>query len=479
MNFNLIPVIPEIFLTTMIIITLLSDAFANTNRLLITKILTILTLVAVIVLQIICFKISHNATTFNNMFILDNLAVGTKIIVYVVCLFIVFYIERYLQDKKINTPEYYIIFLFAILGMQIMISANNMIILYIGLELMSLALYTLVAINRDDVGSTEAAMKFFILGSLASGLLLFGISFVYGASGGNLQLENIFKAIYLNNILNPSLLIFGVVFIVGGLAFKLGLVPFHMWIPDVYEGSALPTTLIISSVTKIASVVFILRILISGFVALNNYWALMLEVLAILSLFIGNIVAIAQTNIKRMLGYSAIANMGFIALGIMTSTSTGISAAIFYVIVYLLTTLLLFAVLIFLSHSNYECQEIEDLRGLNKSHPIYAGIILITMFSLAGIPPLAGFYAKLTIIEALVKNGQIALAIYSVIMSLIGAFYYLRVIKVIYFDEINIELQSANISIVAKSILLVNSLLIILLGLFPSGLISFCSFLIS
>jgi NADH-quinone oxidoreductase subunit N len=479
MNFNLIPIMPEIFLTSMILVILMVDAFITNTKSLIIKVLTVSTIVIAFILQIVAYKISPNVAIFNNMFILDNLAQGTKIIVYLISFVILFYVECYIQDKKINLAEYFIIFLFAILGIEIMVSANNMLVLYVGLELMSLALYSLVAINRDDANSTEAAMKFFILGSLASGVLLFGISFVYGATGGNLELQTILKSIYLNHVLSPSLLIFGLVFIVAGLSFKLGLVPFHMWVPDVYEGSPLPSTLIIASITKVASVVFILRILIASFVILNNYWIAMLEVLAILSLFIGNVVAILQTNIKRMLGYSAISNMGFIALGIITSSSIGISATIFYVIVYTITTLLAFAVLIFLSHSNYECQNIEDLRGLSKSHPIYAGIILIAMFSLACIPPFAGFYAKLSIIQTLIQNQHIILSIYTVIMSLIGAFYYLRVVKVVYFDDVAIELQSANIGVVAKILLGLNTVSIIFIGLFPNSLFSFSNGLIS
>jgi NADH-quinone oxidoreductase subunit N len=479
MNFNLIPALPEIFLTLMVIVLLLTDVFLKSNKQVIIKILTLFIIFFALVLQVISFGLSPNSTTFNNMFVLDKLAQGTKIITYLISLVIVLYIERYIEDKKISKPEYYAIFLFALIGMQIMISANNMIVLYVGLELMSLALYSLVAINRDDVRSTEAAMKFFILGSLASGLLLFGISLIYGSTGGELQLQRIFESIYKNNIISLSLLILGLVFIIAGIAFKLGLVPFHMWLPDVYEGSSLATTLIISSVTKIASVIFIFRILLTGLLVLNIYWTTMLEVLAVLSLFIGNIVAISQTNIKRMLGYSAISHMGFIALGIMTLTSISISATIFYTIVYVLTNLLVFGVLIFLSHSHYECQAIDDLRGLNKSHPVYAGIILLTMFSLAGIPPLAGFYAKFNIILGLVNTNHIYLAVYAVLMSLIGTFYYLRIVKVMYFDDVNIDLQVAKVDLMTKITLIINALLIVLIGLNPSSIMSFCSKIIT
>ena len=478
MNFNLIPALPEIFLTLMVIVLLLTDAFLKSNKQKIIKILALFSIFFTLVLQIISFGIDPNSIIFNNMFILDKLAQGTKVITYLVSMVIIIYVERYLEDKKISIPEYYVIFLFAIIGMQIMISANHMVVLYVGLELMSLSLYSLVAINRDDVVSSEAAMKFFILGSLASGLLLFGISFIYGSTGGYLQLQDISKTIYTHSIISYPLLILGLVFVISGVAFKLGLVPFHMWLPDVYEGSSLSTTLIIASVTKIASVIFILRFLLMGLLYLNNYWTIMLEILAVSSLFIGNLIAISQTNIKRMLGYSAISHMGFIALGIMTLNGISISATIFYTIVYVITNLLLFGILIFLSHSHYECQVIDDLRGLNKTHPIYAGIILLTMFSLAGIPPLAGFYAKLNIILGLVNTNHIFLAIYAVLMSLIGAFYYLRIVKVMYFDDVNVDLQLAKISLSTKLVLAMNTILILLIGLNPSNIISFCNYII-
>ncbi|MFN8769873.1 MAG: NADH-quinone oxidoreductase subunit NuoN [Neisseriaceae bacterium] len=473
MNINILPVLPEIFLAFMIIVLLFADAFISESKKHVITMLTIITIVVTFIIQFMVYS-GKPELTFNNMFVLDILAQGMKLTIYIVSLIIVLYIKQYINDKNLHKGEFYAIFLFSLLGMMVMISANSMLVLYIGLELLSLGLCALIALNRDNVKSTEAAMKYFILSALASGLLLFGISFVYGATGGQLQLDLLFRTIYSNVSVNNQFLSFGLVFIVAGLVFKLGLVPFHMWIPDIYEGSSLATTTIIGTVTKIAAVIFMIRFLIYALVTLSNQWAMMLMLLGIFSLFIGNVVAIAQTNIKRMLGYSAIANMGFIAFGFITVSSSGISAMLFYTIIYVLTALAGFGVLTMLSRGNYECENIDDLKGLSKTYPIHAGILLLVMFSLAGIPPLAGFYAKFRILEELIAVGYIKIAIYTVIMSLIGAFYYLRIVKVMYFDESIIELRLADVCIVSRSVLIINGVLLIALGVIPGGVIAFC-----
>lgn len=474
MSINIIPVLPEVFLAFMILVILLTDAFLSTSKKFINAWLTAITIIAVYVIQSAVYH-GKLESTFNNMFILDGLAQGMKLAMYVTSLVIVLYIKQYINDKNLQKGEFYAIFLFALLGMMVMMSANNMLVLYVGLELLSLALCALIALNRDNIKATEAAMKFFILSALASGLLLFGISFIYGASEGSLQLDALLKIMYYNDFnLNSSFLTFGLVFIVAGLVFKLGLVPFHMWIPDVYEGSSLAVTTIISTVTKIAAVVFMVRFLINGLVLLNHQWSLMLALLGVLSLFIGNVVAIAQTNIKRMLGYSTISHMGFIALGLMTVSVDGISSMLFYTIVYVLTALAGFGVLTMLSHGNYECESIDDLKGLSKNHPVYAGILLLVMFSMAGIPPLAGFYAKFKILEALISIGYTKIAVYAVVMSLIGAFYYLRIVKVMYFDESSIDLRIADVGIISKTVLIINGIVLILLGVLPGGMMMFC-----
>ncbi len=478
MNMNIIPALPEILMAAMIVLILLVDAFVGEDKKSINTGITLIALISVYIVQVLVYN-PHTQLAFNNMFILDSLAQGMKLVTYIVSFIVVLYIKQYITDKKLQKGEFYAIFLFVILGIMVMISADNMLILYVGLELLSLALYALVALNRDNIKSTEAAMKFFILGALGSGLLLFGISFIYGATGGQLQLEEVIKYTYQSDVPNNALLVFGLVFVVAGLVFKLGLVPFHMWIPDVYEGSSLATTTIIGTVTKIAGVVFVIRFLINGLVLLSPQWSLMLALLGVLSLFIGNIVAIAQTNIKRMLGYSTIAHMGFVAFGLMTVSVDGISSTLFYTIIYVLTSLAGFGALTMLSRGSYECESIDDLKGLSKTHPIYAGIILLVMFSLAGIPPLAGFYAKFKILEALIAVGYIKLATYTVIMSFIGAFYYLRIVKVMYFDENTIDLRLADVNIVSRSVLMLNALTLLVLGIVPSGVMAFCLKLIS
>lgn len=471
-NLNLFYALPEIFILAVTLVILLVDAFSKTGRGV--TLLTLIALVGAFILQGFCFR-GKSEEAFNGMFILDTLAQGMKFITYITSMVIVVYIRSYLVDKKIALGQFYAIFLFAILGMLTMISANNMLILYVGLELLSLALYGLIAMNTHNVRATEAAMKFFILGALASGILLYGISFIYGATGGKLQLNEVFETIQqmFANGYSTMMLIFGIVFLVAGLAFKLGLVPFHMWIPDVYEGSQMPVVTIIATVTKIAALTFTIRFLIGGLVLASPSWSTMLEFLGILSLFVGNIVAIAQTNIKRMLGYSTISHMGFVAFGLMCVTVEGVSATIFYTIAYVITTLLAFGILTVLSYGNYECQSIDDLKGLSRTHPVYAGLMLAAMLSLAGIPPFIGFYAKFKILTAMVYTEHTAIAIYAVIMSLIGAFYYLRVIKVMYFDDKQNELTMPTIGLFHRSLLLANGFAIIAFGIFPNILMLF------
>ena len=477
MNMGLFAAIPEIFVVIMIMVILMVDAFISEKRASIATGLTLLTLFGGFILQILVYNPEQPLLAFNNMFVLDPLAHGMKLLTYLASIVIVLYVKRYLIDNRLSRGVFYSIFLFAILGMLVMISANNMLILYVGLELLSLALYGLVALNNDHVKASEAAMKFFILGSLASGILLYGISFIYGASGGHLQLNNVLNAIYTSHA-NSPIFVFGLVFIVAGLAFKLGLVPFHMWIPDVYDGASLAVTTIIGTVTKLAAIVFVLRFLISGFAVLSHQWALMFSVLAFLSIFLGNIAAIAQTNIKRMLGYSTIAHMGFVAFGLACASTDGIVSLLFYIITYVITALAGFGVLLFLSRDGFECENIDDLRGLNKLHPVYAGIMLLVMFSLAGIPPFVGFYAKFKILEALIAVGYLKSAVFAVIMSLIGAFYYLRVVKVMYFDEPKLEITPATVGVISRSVLTINGLLLLVLGILPGGLLLFCQHLI-
>ncbi len=511
-SLNLIIVSPELILVSGILIILLCNKIQLFNKYI--SAITTLILLSVYIVQIILSETIHNQhisqLAFNNMFILDALAQGFKTILNLFTVMIMFYIKEYLANRKTQLLEFYVLFLFAILGMMIMISANHMIVLYLGLEMLSLALYALIVlpskqeINPDthqiinypiNENAAESAMKLFILGSLASAILLFGISFIYGATNGQLQLNLIMQAITQDQQnTNLILLSIGLVFIVIALAFKFGLAPFHAWLPDVYQGSSLAVTTIIATITKLAVIVFIIRFLINGLMPLVIYWSTMLMVLAILSLFIGNILAISQTNIKRMLAYSAIAHMGFIALGFINLDANALNAILNYTIVYVFTNLMIFAILLLLSNTNYECENIQDLRVLSKNHPIYAIILLIAIFSLAGIPPLVGFYAKLTILQHLIHIGYNKLAIFAVIMSLIGTFYYLRIIKVMYFDNnnlANIQINSTdnsikqlnnnkyNIGIATKIILTINITMIIATSIFPNLLLTFCMKLIT
>lgn len=473
---NIFPALPELFMAFMIVVVLLVEAF-STKKCIVTG-LTLLTLVGCFALQM---YVDHGVTqlTFNNMFILDNLATGTKLFTYFLAFMAVIYVRQYLHDKKLNSGEFFAILLFAILGLMVMISGDNLLVLYVGLELYSLAAYGMIALQRDNAKATEAAMKYFILGALASGLLLYGISFIYGATGGHLQLEFIVRAMLTNDITGDKLLIFGLVFIVAGLVFKLGLVPFHMWIPDVYEGAPLAVGTVIAGLTKIAVLVFVIRFLIGGLVLLNIYWVDMIKLLAILSLFFGNVIAVVQTNVKRILGYSTVSHMGFVALGLVTMSVDGLASSLFYVVTYSLTALAGFGILTLLSKDGFECETLDDLKGLTVSHPIYAFLMMLVMFSMAGIPPLVGFYAKFKIIATLVNSGMIPLAVFAVLMSLIGAFYYIRVVKVMYFDEPVKTFEDAKVCVFTRSLLLANVMLILLIGILPTSVMMYCVQLIN
>jgi NADH-quinone oxidoreductase subunit N len=372
---------------------------------------------------------------------------------------------------------------FALLGMSVMISGQNFLILYLGLELLTLSSYALVALRRDNTQATEAAMKYFVLGAMASGFLLYGMSMLYGATG-SLDLATVFKVIASGQV-KHQVLVFGLVFVVSGLAFKLGVVPFHMWVPDVYQGAPTAATLMIAGAPKLAAFAIAIRLLVEGLLPLAIDWQQMLALLAIASLLVGNLAAIAQTNLKRMLAYSTIAQMGFVLIGLMAGVVGGnaamganaYSSAMFYVVSYVLTTLATFGIILLLARQGFESEEITDLAGLNNRSPLYAGVMAISMFSLAGIPPMVGFYAKLSVLQALVASGQtadIALAVFAVAMSLIGAFYYLRVVKVMYFDEA-VTATTVTADTDVRVVLSINGLLVLVLGIVPGALMSLCA----
>ena len=382
------------------------------------------------------------------------------------------YSKQYLMDRALFRPDFIVLALLALLGQFVLISGANLLTLYLGLELMALPTYALVAMRHSSEKSVEAAIKYFILGALASGFLLYGMSMLYGVTG-SLDLIEIFK-IVADPRINHLVMAFGLVFIVAGLAFKLGVVPFHMWVPDVYQGAPTAVTLMIAAAPKLAAFALLFRLLVNTLLPLLGDWQPMLVILAVLSLILGNVTAIAQTNLKRMLAYSAIAQMGFVLLGMLSVFDEhAFSASMFYAITYVLTTLGSFGLLMILSHKGYDCETLDDLKGLNKKHPWFAFIGLVMMFSLAGIPPTVGFAAKLGVLEALVDAEHTFLAITAVMASLVGAFYYLRVVKVMYFDE-PVRETSISGSGFAKGILGLNSILVLALGIVPAGLMSLC-----
>ncbi|MCC9596063.1 MULTISPECIES: NADH-quinone oxidoreductase subunit NuoN [unclassified Rubrivivax] len=393
------------------------------------------------------------------------------------------YARPTLASRDMLKGEFYVLALMVLLGISVMTSANSFLVVYLGLELMSLSLYALAALRRDHAVATEAAMKYFVLGALASGFLLYGLSMMYGATG-SLEIPRVFEQIATNPNINREVLVFGVVFVVAGVAFKLGAAPFHMWVPDVYQGAPTSVTLLIGGAPKFAAFAITIRLLVEGMLGLAVDWQQMFIVLAVASLVVGNVVAIAQTNLKRMLAYSTIAQMGFILLGMSAGVVSGntlsagnaYSSSMFYVVAYVLTTLGTFGLIMVLSRQGFESEQIEDLAGLGRRSPWIAGVMSIFMFSLAGLPPMVGFYAKLAVLQAMVSTNVEAyvwLAVFAVMMSLIGAFYYLRVVKVMYFDEPKLAGpvgQTAGVN----ALLAVNGLAVLVFGLLPGGLMAMC-----
>ena len=392
------------------------------------------------------------------------------------------YARPYLASRDLLKGEFLSLSMFSLLGISVMVSANNFLVVYVGLELMSLSLYALAALRRDHAVSTEAAMKYFVLGALASGFLLYGLSMMYGATG-SLDIPTVLNRIHAGNI-NTSVLTFGLVFIVAGLAFKLGLAPFHMWVPDVYQGAPTAVTLLISGAPKLAAFGITYRLLVEGLSGLAGDWQEMLIVLSVFSMTLGNLAAIAQTNLKRLLAYSAIAQLGFMLLGLTPtvidlntySAVNGYSSAMFYIVTYVLTTLGTFGLIMFLSRHGFESEEIADLAGLAKRSPWVAAVMSIFMFSLAGIPPLVGFYAKFAVLQALVSTNQagyIVLAVIAVLLSLIGAYYYLRIVKTMYFDE-PLDATPIKGDTGTGILLALNGLAALLFGVFPDWLMAAC-----
>jgi NADH-quinone oxidoreductase subunit N len=395
-----------------------------------------------------------------------------KLLTYLSVSMMLVYSRQYLTVRDLFSGEFMVLTLFATLGMMVMISAYHFLTLYLGLELLSLSLYAIVALQRDSAIATEAAMKYFILGALASGLLLYGMSMLYGATG-SLELGEVSKSIQ-SGTANQTLLVFGLVFVVSGLSFKLGVVPFHMWLPDVYHGAPTAMTMLIGSAPKLAAFAFVSRILVSGLQPLVHHWSGMLVILAIASMALGNITAIAQTNLKRMLAYSTIAHMGFLLLGFISGDQEGYGSSMFYAVIYVLMTLGSFGMIMLLSRVGFEADNLSDFKGLNQRSPWLAFLMLLLMFSMAGVPPTVGFYAKFSVLNAVVQSGHIWLAVAAVLFSLIGAFYYLRIVKLMYFDapESHEPIIFAQDSTLLISL---NGLGLLILGLLPGTLMSVCA----
>ncbi|MBS7777801.1 NADH-quinone oxidoreductase subunit NuoN [Acidovorax sp. CCYZU-2555] len=485
-NISWLAIYPEIILLVMACVIALVDLGVNSPRRTATYVLTLLTLAVVAVLQGFYASSGQTFYGWGNMVVSDAMGNWLKCFATVALMVTLVYGRPYAADRDmLRGGELFTLSMLALLGMFIMISGNNFLVLYLGLELLTLSSYALVALRRDNEAAVEAAMKYFVLGAMASGFLLYGMSMLYGATG-SLDIGQVFKAINSGEI-RHQVLVFGLVFVVAGLAFKLGVVPFHMWIPDVYQGAPTAVTLLIGGAPKLAAFAITIRLLVDGLLPLAIDWQQMLAVLAIGSLLVGNLAAIGQSNLKRMLAYSTISQMGFVLLGLLSGVVNGhvdpatvenaYSSAMFYVITYVLTTLATFGVVLLLAREGFESEEISDLAGLNQRSPLYAGVMAICMFSMAGIPPLVGFYAKLSVLQSLIASGEtayIALAVFAVVMSLIGAFYYLRVVKVMYFDE-PITATSVSAPLDVRVVLSINGALVLGLGLLPGGLMSLCA----
>lgn len=472
---NLTPAIPEIILLCVLGVVLLVDLFLNDRQRWVTYVMSLLGVVIVAISQVMVWH-GQGEAAFNGLFVNDGISQLAKLMMYVGVFLLFVYSRNYLANREIFKGEFYTLVFFALLGMNVMVSANHFLTLYVGLELLSLALYALVALRRDNLMATEASLKYFVLGALASGLLLYGISFVYGATG-HLQLNAILSALQAPDAVNHWMMTIGLIFIVVGIAFKLGVVPFHMWVPDVYQGAPTAVTAFVGSAPKIAATVFAFRIVGTALPTLASDWSQMFALLAVASLLVGNLAAIMQTNIKRMLGYSTVSHMGFVLLGFMGGFQNGgYAAALYYSITYMLMGLVAFGVLMALSNKDHECENLADLAGLNQKSPVLALMMLVAMFSMAGIPPMMGFYAKFSVLKALIDTGITAylwVSVFAVVMSLIGAFYYLRVVKVMYFDEPTNDIKG-DMKLDGLVLLGLNALALVVFGLYPAPVVQWC-----
>ena len=482
-DMNWVAVGPEIVLLTMACAITLIDLWVTHAKRLPTYLLVQASLAVVAAMHLYHFDGGMTVYAMQRMVVADPMGHLLAAFSTLTVMLSLAYARPYAADRDMLNGELFTLSLFSLLGINVMLSANNFLVLYLGLELMSLSLYALTALRRDHPPATEAAMKYFVLGALASGFLLYGLSMMYGATG-TLEIGEVFKAIGTGQI-NNAVLVFGVVFVVAGLAFKLGAAPFHMWIPDVYQGAPTAVTLLIGGAPKLAAFAITIRLLVEGMLGLAVDWQQMLIVMSLASMLIGNLAAIAQTNLKRMLAYSTIAQTGYLLLGLCSgvverntvSAANAYSSSMFYSVNYVLTTLGTFGMIMLLSRRGFESEQIDDLKGLARRSPWYALVMALFMFSLAGLPPTIGFYAKFSVLQALVSTNVTALlwlAIAAVALSLVGAFYYLRVVKVMYFDE-PVDPQPIEGSGELRLLLSVNGAAVLLFGLLPSGLMALCA----
>ncbi len=471
---DVMPALPEIFILSMACIILVVDLFLSEKSRGATYMLSQATLIIAVLITVATFS-EASVLTFSDTFVRDGIADVLKIAVYIATFMVFLYAKDYLKDRGLFKGEFYTLGLFAVLGMMILISGHNFLTIYLGLELLSLSLYAMVAMHRNSAQASEAAMKYFVLGAIASGMLLYGMSMIYGITG---SLDLAVISANAANVSDNIVLVFGIVFLMIGVAFKLGAVPFHMWVPDVYQGAPTAVTIFIGSAPKLAAFAMLMRLLMDGLGTVSAQWQDILILLVLLSLAVGNIVAIAQVNIKRMLAYSTISHIGFLMLGIVAGTEEGVAASMFYAITYTLMSLGGFAMIILLSRKGFEAEKLSDFKGLNQRSPWYAFLMLILMFSMAGVPPFLGFWAKLSVLSAVISVDLIWLAVASVIFSIIGAFYYLRVIKIMYFDKAESS-ESIHCSKDMSLLISVNALAVLLIGLFPGGLLSLCLSVVS
>lgn len=468
---DILIMLPEFFLVTAACVLLLADAFMKPAERVYLHWLSIGVLIVTGYL-VLRFQPGAGVTAFNGMFIRDGLSTILKLFAILSTILVFIYGRPYMVDRKLYVGEFYTLMLFAVIGVMLLVSAGNLVMIYLGLELLTLSSYALVALNRDSGLSSEAAIKYFVLGALSSGMLLYGMSMVYGATG-TLDLVQLHTSAPHSAM--PHLLVFGLVFMVIGVSFKLGVAPFHMWIPDVYEGSPTAVTAFIGSASKLAAFGMAFRLLATGMGDFSQHWQMMLAGLAVLSLAIGNVVAIVQSNLKRLLAYSTISHMGYLLLGLVNAGPEGYSAAMFYAVSYALMSTAAFGVILALSRAGFECENIDDFKGLNQRAPWMAFLMMLALFSLAGVPPMFGFFAKLLVLQAAIHANMLWLAIVGAVFAIIGLYYYLRVVKVMYFDKpeagTEMRLQPDFTLRVALSL---NALVLLALGLYWGPLLSWC-----